>query len=228
LEQIPVVIMAGGFGTRLYPFTKVIPKPLLPVGDKTIIELIIAKFRNFGAKDFILTLNYKANFIKAFFSDLNPDYNVEFIKESKPLGTAGSLGYLLGRLDKPFFVSNCDILIDTDLRKFYRFHLENDFDLTLIAAIIPFKIPYGVCNVNSDFTLKSLSEKPTTYHFVNTGMYILNPDVLRLIPRNEYFDMPQLLNKIISEGGRVGVYPISNRSWKDYGQAQKFKKFLQL
>ncbi len=228
LADIPVVIMAGGFGTRLHPFTKVIPKPLLPVGDRTIIELIINKFRKYQITRFILTVNYKANFIKAFFTDLRPDYNVEFISENQPLGTAGSLRYLLGKIDKPFFVSNCDIIINTNYRKFYNFHIKGGFDLSLVAAIIPFRVPYGVCEINEDFSLKNLQEKPTIYHLVNTGMYILNPEVLSLIPENKHFHMTELMDKVIQNGGKVGVYPISNRSWKDYGQAHNFRKTLQI
>ncbi len=224
--QIPAVIMAGGEGTRLLPYTKIIPKPLLPIGNKTIIEHIIERFRKIGVRQFILTLNYKANLIKAFFNDQNPDYKIKFIQEPKPLGTAGSLHYLAGQIDKPFFVSNCDILINTDLRKFYRFHLENEFDLSLIAAVVSYQVPYGVCRVDKGHSLLSIDEKPTYYFLVNSGMYVLSPHVLELIPADQMFHITQLIDKIIDNGGKVGVYPISQNSWKDFGQIKSVHKLF--
>ncbi len=225
-EQIPAVIMAGGEGTRLLPYTKIIPKPLLPIGNKTIVEHIIERFRKIGIRHFILTLNYKANLIKAFFNDQNLEYQIKFIQEPKPLGTAGSLYYLAGQVDRPFFVSNCDILINTDLRKFYKFHLQNQFDLSLIAAVVSYQVPYGVLRVDKDHRLLNIDEKPTFYFLVNSGMYILSPHVLELIPQGQMFHITQLIEKIIKKGGKVGVYPVSQNSWKDFGQIKSVHKLF--
>ncbi len=225
-EQIPAVIMAGGEGTRLLPYTKIIPKPLLPIGNKTIVEHIIERFRKIGIQQFVLTLNYKANLIRAFFNNQELEYQIKFIQEPKPLGTAGSLHYLAGQVDRPFFVSNCDILINTDLRKFYKFHLQKQFDLSLIAAVVSYQVPYGVLRVDKDHRLLNIDEKPTFYFLVNSGMYILSPHVLELIPRDSMFHITQLIEKIIENGGKVGVYPVSQNSWKDFGQIKSVHRLF--
>ncbi len=224
IKDVPVVIMAGGLGTRLRPFTKIIPKPLMPVGDKAILEHIIGEFVKFGLKDFYLTLNYKANFIKAYFKELNPDYNVYYVDENKPLGTAGALKFLQGTLKKPFFVTNCDTIIKVNYKKLYNFHLKNNFDMTLIGAIEKVDIPFGVCKVDDNFNLISIDEKPSNYFLINSGMYILNPDILELIPFNEFFHITHLMERVKKEGGKVGVYPVSKNTWIDLGTLKEFKE----
>ncbi len=226
LKDIPVVIMAGGEGKRLRPYTQILPKPLLPLGNSTIIETIINKFRAYKIKDFIITINYKAELIKSYFKSLNPSYNVSFIQEPKPLGTAGSLSYLKNFTTKPFFVSNCDILIHTDYQKIYNFHVSKKFDISLIAAVVPNQIPYGICDVDENFALLEIQEKPTFYYLVNSGLYIINPNLLDLIPDNQAFDMTQFINLVHKLGGKVGVYPISAKSWQDFGQLDLFEKTL--
>jgi NDP-sugar pyrophosphorylase family protein len=220
--------MAGGFGTRLKPFTDIIPKPLIPIGKKSVIEYIIDKYREYGINNFYLSINYKARFVKAYFADLQPDYNVYYIQEDKPLGTAGSLKLLEGKIEQPFFVSNCDIVINTNYAKFYDFHISNKFDLSLVAALQKFQIPYGVCKINPDFSLIDIDEKPVQYHLINTGMYIVNPETLKLIPKGKLFHITDLMNEIIRQGGKVGVYPISQEAWIDIGQTEEFKKNLRL
>jgi len=221
-EQISVVIMAGGIGARLKPLTEIIPKPLLPIGNKTILEHIIESFLNYNIKRFFLTVNYKAEFIKAYISELNPNYLVDFIEEEIALGTAGSLKFLEGRIDKPFFVSNCDVFVKTSFRKIYDFHLKNNFDLTLVGALEKMQIPFGVCQVAPDFSLIQMHEKPVSYHIVNVGLYVINPSVLRIIPYNKFYDITDLIEDMKKQGMRIGVYPISHNSWVNLGSKEDY------
>ncbi len=223
ISDVPVVVMAGGFGKRLRPVTNIIPKPLLPVGDKTVLEVIMERFFRYGILDFFLTLNYKANYIKAYFQGLSPDYRLHYIVEEKPLGTAGSLKFIQDHVDRPFFVSNCDTLINTSYRKIYDFHLKNRFDLTIVGAVQKVQIPFGICEVDKDFTLIQMKEKPASYHIINTGVYVVNPQILDIIPYNEYYDITDFINDIQRSGGKVGVYPIAEGSWINLGSMSDFK-----
>jgi len=166
--NIPVVIMAGGEGSRLKPLTNVLPKPLIPVTEKTIIEDIMDKFVISGCHEFTISLNYKAEMIKHYLQGLNnPDYHFHFIQEEKPLGTAGSLYMLADRINSTFFVSNCDIIINQDLSEVYRYHMENKNDITVIVALKHYKIPYGTIESGVDGILKKLSEKPEITFKIN-------------------------------------------------------------
>jgi len=160
LSAVPVVIMAGGRGTRLKPFTDILPKPLMPVKEKTIIEHIIGQFTNFGCQDFYISVNYKSKIIKAYFEELEPSYNVTFIEEDTPLGTAGSLGLLKGKLNSPFFVTNCDILVKTDFEKLLTHHTTGGFQMSLVASAKDYIIPYGTCDLAVDGSLEQINEKP--------------------------------------------------------------------
>lgn len=222
-----VVIMAGGRGTRLEPFTKVLPKPLVPVHEKPVIEHIIESFTDVGVKKFILTINYKARIMKAFFEELNPDYEVDFIVEKEPLGTAGSLKYLDEKFDRPFLVTNCDIIIKTDYAKLHEFHLKNNYDITLVASMKNFTIPYGTCVLNGKGHLKEINEKPEYDFLVNTGLYVLNPDVLSLIPEGKLYHITELIEDIKNQGKSVGVYPISEDAWIDVGQWAEYQSAVE-
>ncbi len=224
VSDVPVVIMAGGQGKRLRPVTNIIPKPLLPVGNKAVLEIIINRFFEYGIKDFILTLNYKANFIKSYFAELRPPYSLQFIEENKPLGTAGALRFLLDQVDKPFFVSNCDTLINTSYKKLYDFHLRHKFDLTIVGAVQKIQIPFGICEVDNDFSLIQMKEKPATYHIINTGVYIVNPGILDIIPPGKFYDITDFIRDIQKVGGEIGVYPIAQNSWINLGSLNDFQK----
>ena len=142
--NVPVVIMAGGRGTRLEPFTKVLPKPLIPVRDKPVIDHIIDRFRDYGVSEFYLTIHHMSKILRAYFEEKKPDYSIEFAEEDEPRGTAGSLKLLADKLDMPFFVSNCDIIVETNYADSYRFHTKNSYDITLVASAKQFNIPYGI------------------------------------------------------------------------------------
>jgi dTDP-glucose pyrophosphorylase len=224
--DVPVVIMAGGEGNRLAPFTKLLPKPLVPVGDRPIVEHIMARFAENGCDDFYLSVNFKAALIKAYFSDIEHSYRIRYLEEERPLGTAGSLALLKGEIDDTFFVSNCDILIDADYADFHRFHVDGGYDISLIASMKDFVIPYGVCEIAIGGSLVRMVEKPTFNFLVSTGLYLLEPSVIDEIAEGERIDMTELMNRLIDKGKRIGVYPVSERSWMDMGQWDEFRTML--
>jgi len=158
--DVPVVIMAGGKGTRLKPFTRVLPKPLIPVGNKPVIDHIIDRFRVYGISEFYLTIHHMSKIMRAYFEEKEPDYSIGFAEEDEPRGTAGSLKLLADKLNKPFFVSNCDIIIEADYADLYRFHMQNKHDITLVASAKQFNIPYGICELNGSGSLERIKEKP--------------------------------------------------------------------
>ena len=227
--NIPVVIMAGGKGTRLKPITNVLPKPLIPLGNQTIIEEIIDKFIEIGCDNYIISVNYMAENIKQYFDNIKDiKYKVSFIKEEKPLGTAGSLHLLKGKIDTAFFVSNCDIIIEEDYREIYKYHVENKNELTVVAALKHMSIPYGTIETNENGILSSLTEKPDLVFKVNSGMYILEPHLLNQIPNDEFFHITHLIEKINKRNGRVGVFPVSEKSWIDIGTWNEYLKNINI
>lgn len=222
--ELPVVIMAGGKGTRLDPFTRILPKPLIPIGKKAMIEVIMDEYAKFGMKHFYLSINHKGKIIRAYLDDQESDYSFEYITENKPLGTAGALKHLEGKIDSAFFVSNCDIIIKDDYSKIYDFHTNGNYDLTLVASMQHHTVPYGVCEIENGGELKNIVEKPQYDFLVNAGMYLLNSDILRYIPRNQIFHITQLIDKLKKNDHKVGVYPVSEKSWIDVGQWREYFK----
>ena len=226
--DVPVVIMAGCRGTRLEPFTKVLPKPLIPVGEKTVVDHIIDNFRIFGMRDFYLTIHHMSKIIRAYFEEKGLDFSLQFVEEDTPMGTAGGLKLLADKLSKPFFVSNCDIVIQTDYADLYHFHTQNSYDITLVASAKQFSIPYGICELNEGGSLERIKEKPEFNLLVNTGLYVLNPEVLELIPANQLFHITHLIDKVKANGGSIGVFPVSEQAWIDVGQWAEYRKALKV
>lgn len=224
--NLPVVIMAGGKGTRLKPITNVIPKPLVPIGDKTILETILDQFEEIGCTKFYMSVNYKADILKYYLGQLDHKYDIEFFQEEKPLGTIGSVSLLKGKIDTPFFVSNCDSINEQDYRDVYDYHVSNHNDLTIVTMVKSFKIPYGVIETGEDGLMVALSEKPELTFQVNTGVYILNPECIDEIPEGEFFHITHLMEKIKSRGGRVGCFPVSEHAWKDMGEWPEYLKMI--
>ncbi|MCI8281748.1 MAG: NTP transferase domain-containing protein [Lachnospiraceae bacterium] len=224
LRDVPVVIMAGGKGTRLYPYTKILPKPLIPIGDIPIMERIMNRFCVFGASHFYVTVNYRKSMIKSYFSEVKGEYGLTYVEEDKPLGTAGSLKLIDGIQDEPFIVTNCDILIDADYGDIYRYHKESGNELTLITALKNIVVPYGVIHSSENGAVISMDEKPKLSYFVNTGMYILNGNLRGDIPENTFFHMTDLSEQLLKEGRKVGMYPISEESFLDMGEFEEMHR----
>ena len=224
--DLPVVIMAGGKGTRLKPITNVIPKPLVPVGDKTILEVIMDQFESIGCHKFYMSVNYKADMMKYYLSQLDHKYDVEFFVEDKPLGTIGGVSLLKGKINTPFFVSNCDSINEQDYRDVWDYHVQNQNDMTIVTMVKSFRIPYGVIETGVDGLMTALKEKPEQTYQVNTGVYILNPELINEIPEGQFFHITQLMEKVQSRGGRVGCFPVSEQSWKDMGEWREYLKMI--
>lgn len=224
--DLPVVIMAGGKGTRLKPITNVIPKPLVPVGDKTILEVIMDQFEGIGCHKFYMSVNYKADMIKFYLSQLDHKYDIEFFMEDKPLGTIGSVSLLKGKLTTPFFVSNCDSINEQDYRDVWDYHVKNHNDMTIVTMVKSIKIPYGVIETGEDGLMVELKEKPEQTYQVNTGVYILNPDLIEEIPEGEFFHITHLMEKVKAVGGRIGCFPVSEHSWKDMGEWSEYLRMI--
>jgi dTDP-glucose pyrophosphorylase len=223
-----VVIMAGGRGTRLAPFTNVLPKPLIPIKDKTLIEIIIEKFTAYNIKKFYLTINFKSKIIKAFFQEIDKNYQTKFVTEDRELGTAGALQFLKGKFKKPFFVTNCDTIIDEDFNKIYKHHQKKELKITVIASMKKSVIPFGICELKKNGDLDYIEEKPNYSHLVNTGMYIVNPEILNLIPKNKIFHFTDLIKLAKSKKFKIGVYPIKEDAWVDVGQWEEYKKAIEI
>lgn len=216
--NIPVIIMAGGEGRRLKPITNILPKALIPLGEKTILEHILDRFYLIGCNEFYISVNYKADMVKYYLrGEQFSIYNIEFFQEEKPLGTAGSLTLIKDKINSPFFLSNCDILIDQELGAIYDFHVENRNKITIVAAMKHLSIPYGTLQTKEDGLLYELTEKPEYNFKINSGLYILEPDVIKEIPENQFFHITDLIDKLIAKQERVGVFPVSEGSWIDIG-----------
>ncbi len=226
--DLPVVIMAGGKGTRLKPLTNVIPKPLVPVGDKTILEVIMDQFEAIGCHKFYMSVNYKADMMKYYLSQLDHQYDIEFFMEDKPLGTIGSVSLLKGKIETPFFVSNCDSINEQDYRDVYDYHVNNHNDMTIVTMVKSFMIPYGVIETGEDGLMVNLKEKPENTYMVNSGVYILNPELINEIPERQFFHITHLMEKVKARGGRVGCFPVSEDSWHDMGEWPEYLKMIKV
>ena len=223
--NLPVVIMAGGKGTRLVPLTNVLPKPLIPIGEKTIIEDIMDKFVDCGCHEFYISVNYKADMIRYYLDSLsNPEYCINYFQEEKPLGTAGSLHLLKNKINTTFFVSNCDIIIDQDYADVLEYHSSNGNEITVVAAIKNLQIPYGTIQTKENGLIESIQEKPEYTFKINTGLYILEPHLIAEIPTDTFFHITYLIEKLYTEGRKVGVFPVSEGSWTDIGNWDEYLK----
>lgn len=220
-----VIIMAGGKGTRLDPFTKILPKPMIPLGDKPIIEVIMDKFYKQGFFDFILSLGYKAEIIKMYFAETNNrSYRINYIYEEQPLGTAGALNLLKDDFDQTFIVTNCDVIFEVDYHDLLEYHRNEKNVITIVSCLKDFTIPYGVLKTDGQ-QLLDIDEKPSFHFLVNMGLYVLEPEVLNMIKKDEFIHMTDLLMRIKDNGGKVGVYPYYGK-WFDVGHWEDYRNTL--
>ncbi len=218
-----VVIMAGGRGTRLDPFTKILPKPLIPINEKPIIEIIMDKLYKHSFHNFVFTLNYKKEYIKLFLRENSFPYNIDWVEEDDYSGTAGSLSLLKDKVKDTFFVLNCDTILNADYIDILKWHKENNNLMTLVGCHKEIKVPYGILELDHGI-LKNFIEKPNYDVIINTGVYVLEPEIIHMIPSNKCMDMNTLIGNV-SKKGKVSVYPIHD-GWIDIGQWEEYKKSL--
>lgn len=217
------VIMAGGLGERLKPLTKVIPKPLLPVGDTTVLEVQILNLRNCGVREIFLALCYKHRLFEAYFHDgAKWGVDLHYSVEPEPLGTAGPLSLLRDRLDEPFLVVNGDILTDLDYARMHAAHVASGADLTVATKMIKFPLQYGVIHHAGERIL-NIEEKPSLTAEINAGIYVINPSVLDHVPDATRVSMDDLLHRLISQSAHVSRYAMSEY-WLDIGQMGDYEK----
>lgn len=222
--NMPVVVNAGGKGTRLDPYTKVLPKPLIPVGDYPIIEHIFREFKKYVCNDFRVIVNYKKEIMKAYFMDDKKPYDIIWYDEEKPLGTGGGLSLLKGEIKETFFFTNCDILLRADYASMIDFHKKNGNLITMICAYKTMAVPYGVVDIGKDGAIEEMKEKPEFTFITNTGMYIVEPEVLDYIEDDTPVGFPDVVEKLRQMGKKVAAYPVKENEWYDMGQLPELER----
>lgn len=227
LENVPLVIMAGGKGTRLYPYTKILPKAIIPIGQYSIVERIIHSFHKYGCKKVYMILNHKASIIRAYMSEVDTQCEIDYVQETQFSGTAGGLCLLEGKLNSTFILSNCDILINDDLACAYKTHVAQGNAITYICSMKNYTVPYGIIETTPEGQIRCIKEKPQYSFLANTGVYILEPSVLKEIHAGEFIHITDLTTRCIEKGMRVGVFPISEKSWLDMGQLDELEHMRQ-
>jgi len=228
VQDIPVVIMAGGKGERLKPFTDILPKPLIPINNKTILEHIILNFQSHGINNFSFLTHHKSEIIRSYLKEINTELKMKynFFVEKYPLGTSGGLKLLEKKVTKDFFVSNCDTLVKNDLLDIYEHHKKNLNLITIVVSYKEYQIPYGIFNTNNSGKLIKITEKPTKNYLVNTGLYVLNPKIFKYIKKNHYLDFDSLLKIIKNKKLKTGLFPIEDKNWKDVGQWTEYRQTI--
>ena len=222
----PVVIMAGGIGSRLRPFTENCPKPMLKVGEKPILEILLEQIIENGFSNFYISVNYLKEQIMEYFGDGKKwNVNIQYLIEENPLGTAGALSLLPKEINKPFIVINGDILTKFNMKQLIDFHCKNKSHLTICAREYEIKVPFGVIETNG-IELKDIIEKPSYKHYINAGIYTFNPEVLKIIPKNQQIDMPFLIEKLKSSNKKIIICTI-HEYWLDIGRHESLSKAYQ-
>ena len=220
----PVVIMAGGQGLRLRPLTNDIPKPMLKVGDRPLLQIIIENFKQQGLKTFFLAINYKGEKIKEYFQDGKKwGVEIQYMLEDGASGTAGALSLLNNSGNKPIIVMNADLLTKINFEHLIQFHQEQNSMATMCVRPYEFQIPYGVIEFNHERQITRIDEKPIHQSFVNAGIYIINPEALQFVPKNTPFDMTDLFEVLIEKKYHTSVFPI-REYWLDIGMHNDYEK----
>lgn len=220
----PVVMMAGGKGTRLYPYTKILPKALIPIGEIPISERILHNFSDYGCTQFFMIVNHKKNMIQAYFDSTAKEYRITYIEEDRPLGTGGGLYLLDGRIEQDFFLVNCDIIIDADYNEIYSYHMSEENYITIVAAKYRHTVPYGVVGCDERNVYQGISEKPELHYLINTGMYVVNGELLHCMPHDQQISFPDLIDAAKQNGRKIGVYVVEESAYMDMGQMEELEK----
>ena len=226
LKDIPLVMMAGGKGTRLHPYTKILPKALIPIGDFTISERIIRQFTEWGCKEVYLILNHKGGMIRAYYEVLDKNYNIHYIDEKKFMGTGGGLSLLKGVIDSTFILSNCDILVNADYDCILKTHFAQRNVITFVAASKNMVIPYGILKTSPEGQVMQIKEKPELSFLANTGLYVIEPQVVNELEGSEFIHITDIAQRYMDRGEKIGVFPVSDRSWLDMGQFNEMESML--
>ena len=226
-NKFPLVIIAGGFGKRFQPFSNIVPKPLLPINGKSLLEIIINKYEENGGKKIILSLGHKANLIISYLKNIQYLKKLNIIKETKPLGTIGSLSKISKFLTKHknITVTNCDTIITHEYHKICQFHLNKKNDLTIVVCKKSYKFPYGSCILDENENLKKIHEKPEFKILAHTGFYLLNTSLIKLIKKNTSIDFNEFIELCLDNKFKIGVYPISSEEWLDIGDLSRLNDF---
>ena len=219
----PVLIMAGGIGERLKPFTNILPKPLIPINGKPVIDIIIQKFIRLGFQKFLISKNINDTILKSYLSNHKLKNKIKFINEKKQLGTAGSLFLTKKEFTKNILVINCDVILDIDFRDLINFHEVNKNDATIVVTEIKYKIPYGNVQVTTKNKFKSITEKPEYDILTNTGCYVFGQRIKKLLNKQEKIDMNHFIKKLTSKNLKIQIYKISKDKWYDTGQWREFE-----
>ena len=221
-KNISLIIMAGGKGTRMQKFSNYFPKALLPLGNSTAIDYIINFFSYYKIGKIFISVNYKKNLIKSYLKE-KKNRKLFFLEEKSFLGSAGPLSLAQKKIKSDFFVINCDTIVKINLNNFYNFHKENNYDITIVAALKTFEFPYGACKVNKKGELTNIIEKPKYSNFSNVGLYLFKKRILKLIKKNELMNMDRLINIAKSKRLKIGVFPMNSENWIDVGEWDKYK-----
>jgi dTDP-glucose pyrophosphorylase len=229
LSNVSAFILAGGKGTRLEPFTNVLPKPLIPIKGEPIIKMILSKLEEYEICNYWISINFKSEIIKSYLKSVKIKGKINFVNEKKPLGTIGSLSLVpKKKLSDNIIISNCDVLIQSNYFNIYKHHIKKKLDMTLVVCYKNYRIPYGSCSVTNSGILKKIREKPEYKHFVNIGFYIMKKNLVKLIPKNSPLDMNKFITQLKTKGKKIGVYPIDDSSWQDVGEWSEYKKVVDL
>lgn len=228
IDTIPVVIMAGGKGTRLDPYTRILPKPLIPIGDLPIIEHVINSFGKCGSRSYHIVVNYKKHLIRAYFTEQGSPYSISFYDEDQPLGTGGGLSLLKNSISTTFFFTNCDVVIKEDYKDILEFHRSQKNTITIVCAKKEIVVPYGVINLDGSGAISSMTEKPSFSFITNTGVYVVEPSVLNDIQQGIAIGFPDIIEAQQRSGKRVGAYIVQEDQWFDMGQMDELEKMQQV
>ncbi len=222
--NLSMVIMAGGEGRRLKPFTNIFPKPLVPIDNKPVIQHIMEKYSSENNINFYISVNYKSAILKSFFKSIKNNHRIKFIEETKPLGTAGALSLMNYKNKQPLLVTNCDTLIDIDLNDLLNFHKVKKNNITIVSSHKEIRIPYGTFEFDKNNFLKKIIEKPKLNFFINIGLYVLDGKILKSLAKGKYLDMTDLISDMKNKKKQIGVYPIEKDAWMDVGEWSEYKK----